>query len=980
MRGNTIQIELPLKRGKVSKTIPLYQYDYGQNLVITGAELPDAYEVHFANEMHGEAVTAIGGSTGVAIPDSVLTSGDPIYLWLYLHEDSTDGETEFQGVIPVIKRASISDQTPTPAEQSAITEAIAALNTAVTQTTAAKNAAVAAQTHIENLSVSATTATPEAGASVTKTVNAQGEVNLAFVIPRGDKGDKGDQGIQGEPGTNGTNGTNGVSPVVSLTKADGVTTFSVTDAVDTYTVEINDGEPGDPTDLIDDTAGSGDTDVTWSANKLDNLTTTVGGKADLVSSPTEGNFAALTSGGNLTDSGHKHSDYLTSHQDITGKADKVSSPTNGDFAALDSNGNLTDSGHKHSDYLTTGTIDDTAGDGDTGKVWSADKSYDVQQSLLTEIAKGQPTATNADIGKFLKLKTIDQNGKPTAFEYGSGGGGGGDVDIDPTLTIQGDAADAKAVGDIVFGLTEIVKSKNLYNKAACNPQDGKWYGATTSGAVEDATKYAITGKIPVEAEKQYTFSLGDLTNIKRIFFFKGESGETYISNNQYSGITYLTFTTPEQCTFVGFNLFATTHTTEQYNAVINRCQLEAGPLVTDYVPYYETRKVPTNKLVDGDALQGASNTTVFASLINWFDKSKVMDNKYFNNTYHEIYDSTSYAFSGLIPVKPNTQYNISCDKDLAVGEMATLYEEWDESRTFIQRTSQNGAFSYNSQIHTGATTKYISINLSFGAAHTTEQLNALLDTIMLVEGTQRPATYTPYNLEPVANHMKLDNMYQMNVDVFRGKKWLVTGTSVSYADSHVFTGGLHEDEVCRGYIGNVARRKPMIVTNEGISGSTLADTAQDSALINRYQSLNFAGYDFITIEYGINDFGRNVTVGTSSDAAGTNTFAACLKTIIEYAIAQNPKVGLIICTEPDVRGTTQNNNNNTLKDYTDVTLEIAKQYRLPVCDWYYNSGINALSKGSTSVDYLTADGTHPNNDGHMRMGAMLNQVFDSLLC
>lgn len=79
----------------------------------------------------------------------------------------------------------------------------------------------------------------------------------------------------------------------------------------------------------------------------------VTGKADKVSNPTNGNFAALDSNGNLTDSGHKHSDYLTSHQDISGKADKVSNATNGNFAALDSNGNLTDSGHKHSDYLTS---------------------------------------------------------------------------------------------------------------------------------------------------------------------------------------------------------------------------------------------------------------------------------------------------------------------------------------------------------------------------------------------------------------------------------------------------------------------------------------------------------------------------------------------------------------------------------------------------------------------------------------------------
>ena len=81
--------------------------------------------------------------------------------------------------------------------------------------------------------------------------------------------------------------------------------------------------------------------------------TAIDGKASKVASATSGNFAALDSSGNLTDSGHKHSDYLTSHQDITGKADKVSSATSGNFAGLDSNGNLTDSGHKHSDYLTS---------------------------------------------------------------------------------------------------------------------------------------------------------------------------------------------------------------------------------------------------------------------------------------------------------------------------------------------------------------------------------------------------------------------------------------------------------------------------------------------------------------------------------------------------------------------------------------------------------------------------------------------------
>ena len=46
-------------------------------------------------------------------------------------------------------------------------------------------------------------------------------------------------------------------------------------------------------------------------------------KADKVFNATSGNFASLNANGNLVDSGHKHSDYLTEHQDISGKQDKL---------------------------------------------------------------------------------------------------------------------------------------------------------------------------------------------------------------------------------------------------------------------------------------------------------------------------------------------------------------------------------------------------------------------------------------------------------------------------------------------------------------------------------------------------------------------------------------------------------------------------------------------------------------------------------
>lgn len=113
------------------KTAPLWQYDYGQELVFEGFDVPSTFEVHFANEFEGEATTQIASDDVVTIPDQYLTSGANIYAWIFLHTGEDDGETVFHIEIPVMERAQPTDETPTPVQQSAITEAISALQDAV---------------------------------------------------------------------------------------------------------------------------------------------------------------------------------------------------------------------------------------------------------------------------------------------------------------------------------------------------------------------------------------------------------------------------------------------------------------------------------------------------------------------------------------------------------------------------------------------------------------------------------------------------------------------------------------------------------------------------------------------------------------------------------------------------------------------------------------------------------------------------------
>jgi len=110
-----------------AKAPGLTQYDYGQKLLFTGADLPDYYEVHFSANFTDESVTQLGDADGVSIPDAFLTQPGTVHAWIFLHNGMTDGETVRHITIPVAQRSAPGDGQPTPVEQSAFTAGIAAL-------------------------------------------------------------------------------------------------------------------------------------------------------------------------------------------------------------------------------------------------------------------------------------------------------------------------------------------------------------------------------------------------------------------------------------------------------------------------------------------------------------------------------------------------------------------------------------------------------------------------------------------------------------------------------------------------------------------------------------------------------------------------------------------------------------------------------------------------------------------------------------
>ena len=172
------------------RTKKIWQYDVGHTLRFVGFNLPYTFEVHFAHSQTGESQKQIGQDGICEVPAEYTQNSGFAYAWLYEVTEDT-GLTKHQIEIPIEGRARPTDQEPTPAQQSAIDQTIAASNNALEKTLEAKQAAEDAANSVKNAGATAETLTPGSPATVVvRDVN--GVKTFEFGIPEGQKGETGE--------------------------------------------------------------------------------------------------------------------------------------------------------------------------------------------------------------------------------------------------------------------------------------------------------------------------------------------------------------------------------------------------------------------------------------------------------------------------------------------------------------------------------------------------------------------------------------------------------------------------------------------------------------------------------------------------------------------------------------------------------------------------------------------------------------------
>ena len=353
--------------------------------------------------------------------------------------------------------------------------------------------------------------------------------------------------------------------------------------------------------------------------------------------------------------------------------------------------------------VLTDLIDDTAGDGDTNKVWSADKSAEEVTSLSSAITtlEGEVEGISSDIGGYVS-DWLDEH--PEA-----------------TTTVQdGSITEAKLASDVLdklYGKTEMSVSATA-NGWRLNESDG----LCSSNNSYKMVKYQVTAGDVVKVVSDDRFQFQSVASVP-----------AYGTSNRVGDTTYGTgtffLTVPSGATYLIVSTLATGSTANAY----------ACEEITGYIEELEGQIKAEDAKIDDRTLYPSTNK---------YDPSKqtqdtISPHYYVNGVpYSTTQFDSSWNCTAPIPVKASTKYALGlvpAVNDSIVKPWADAASGWfayDADGNYISGGSGN-VFT------TPANTATIRFN--YYIALDTVSLSVLNQRCVLVEGEELPSNFIAYN-------------------------------------------------------------------------------------------------------------------------------------------------------------------------------------------------------------------------------------------
>jgi lysophospholipase L1-like esterase len=178
-------------------------------------------------------------------------------------------------------------------------------------------------------------------------------------------------------------------------------------------------------------------------------------------------------------------------------------------------------------------------------------------------------------------------------------------------------------------------------------------------------------------------------------------------------------------------------------------------------------------------------------------------------------------------------------------------------------------------------------------------------------------------------------------------KWVAIGDSITYLNEHPDETG---DRITTGYMKLVCEKRPDIqYINKGYNGWTSGDIA------SKIETLALEPADVYSVFLGTNDWWRGRPIGTMNDyktKTGSATLYGSFRIIIDKLRSLNKNAQIILITplqrgdfvyindmKNNAYGSYQTKNDQSLEQFADAIILLARKENLVIVDLYHKSGI-----------------------------------------
>jgi lysophospholipase L1-like esterase len=141
----------------------------------------------------------------------------------------------------------------------------------------------------------------------------------------------------------------------------------------------------------------------------------------------------------------------------------------------------------------------------------------------------------------------------------------------------------------------------------------------------------------------------------------------------------------------------------------------------------------------------------------------------------------------------------------------------------------------------------------------------------------------------------------------------------------------------------------------------------------KLKAINFRTVDYVTIAYGTNDVWSNYAGDSANpDVLDATKYMSAVRYVVKTLLTAFPHLKIMLITPTFRNDLVPDSDSYTfctddkLTDFVNNLKVVGKELKVPVCDNYYEIGINKYNS-----TYYLSDGVHPTESGRMLIASKI---------